>query len=76
VRLYFRPGDASDRDRFPLIVETLACLHARSFIIDGEAASYGDDGIASFQRMRDGRCMLRRLRQIFSTPPTKRSNFV
>jgi bifunctional non-homologous end joining protein LigD len=36
VRLYSRPGNDLTY-RFPLIVETLACLGSRSCIIDGEA---------------------------------------
>jgi ATP-dependent DNA ligase len=54
VRLYSRPGNDLT-DRFPLIVEDLARLRAGSCIIDGEAVSCGDDGIASFERMRDWR---------------------
>jgi hypothetical protein len=50
VRLYSRPGNDLT-DRFPLIVEALARLRARSCSIDGEAVSCGDDGIASFERM-------------------------
>jgi bifunctional non-homologous end joining protein LigD len=38
--------------RFPLIVEALARLRSRSCIIDGEAVACGDDGIASFDRIR------------------------
>jgi bifunctional non-homologous end joining protein LigD len=38
--------------RFPLIVEAVARLHARSCIIDGEAVACGNDGIASFDRIR------------------------
>jgi bifunctional non-homologous end joining protein LigD len=54
VRLYSRPGNDLTA-RFPLIVDALARLHARSCVIDGEAVSCGDDGIASFERMRDWR---------------------
>jgi bifunctional non-homologous end joining protein LigD len=54
VRLYSRPGNDLT-DRFPLIVEALARLRARSCIVDGEAVSCDDDGIASFERMRDWR---------------------
>ena len=39
-------------DRFPLIVEGLAKLRSRSCIIDGEAVACGEDGIASFDRIR------------------------
>jgi ATP-dependent DNA ligase len=51
VRLYSRPGNDLTY-RFPLIVEALAKLRSRSCIIDGEAVSCGDDGIASFNRIR------------------------
>jgi ATP-dependent DNA ligase len=54
VRLYSRPGNDL-ADRFPLIVEALARMRARSCILDGEAVSCGDDGVASFERMRDWR---------------------
>jgi bifunctional non-homologous end joining protein LigD len=43
VRLYSRPGNDLT-GRFPLIVEALARLRARSCIIDGEAVACGDDG--------------------------------
>ena len=51
VRLYSRPGHDLTH-RFPLIVQALGQLRARSCIIDGEAVSCGDDGIASFDRIR------------------------
>ena len=51
MRLYSRPGNDLT-DRFPLIVEALAKLRPRSCIIDGEAVACGDDGIASFDRIR------------------------
>jgi ATP-dependent DNA ligase len=51
VRLYSRPGNDLT-DRFPLIVEALAKLRPRSCIIDGEAVACGEDGIASFDRIR------------------------
>src|ERR1700738_1069449 len=51
VRLYSRPGNDLTH-RFPLIVETLARLRARSCILDGEAVACGPDGIASFDRIR------------------------
>jgi bifunctional non-homologous end joining protein LigD len=51
VRLYSRPGNDLT-DRFPLIVEGLAKLRSRSCIIDGEAVACGEDGIASFDRIR------------------------
>jgi bifunctional non-homologous end joining protein LigD len=51
VRLYSRPGNDLTR-RFPLIVETLARLRARSCIIDGEAVACDDNGVASFELVR------------------------
>ena len=51
VRLYSRPGNDFTR-RFPLIVETLARLRARSCIIDGEAVACDDNGVASFNLIR------------------------
>ena len=51
MRLYSRPGNDLTY-RFPLIVEALAKLRSRSCIIDGEAVACGDDGIASFDRIR------------------------
>jgi bifunctional non-homologous end joining protein LigD len=51
VRPYSRPGNDLTH-RFPLIVQALAQLRPRSCIIDGEAVSCGDDGIASFDRIR------------------------
>jgi bifunctional non-homologous end joining protein LigD len=51
VRLYSRPGNDLTR-RFPLIADALARLRARSCILDGEAVSCGDDGIAMFDRIR------------------------
>ena len=51
VKLYSRPGNELT-DRFPLIVEALAKLRSRSCIIDGEAVACGEDGIASFDRIR------------------------
>ena len=51
VKLYSRPGNDLT-ERFPLIVEALAKLRPRSCIIDGEAVACGDDGIASFDRIR------------------------
>jgi bifunctional non-homologous end joining protein LigD len=50
VRLYSRSGNDLAQ-RFPLIAETVARLPARSCIIDGEAVSCGDDGIAVFERI-------------------------
>jgi ATP-dependent DNA ligase len=54
VKLYSRSGNDLTY-RFPLIVEALATLHSRSCIIDGEAVACGDDGIASFDRIRHQR---------------------
>ena len=54
VKLYSRSGNDLTY-RFPLIVEALATLHSRSCIIDGEAVACGDDGIASFDRIRHHR---------------------
>jgi ATP-dependent DNA ligase len=51
VRLYSRPGNDLTY-RFPLIVEALAGLRPQSCIIDGEAVACGEDGIASFNRIR------------------------
>jgi bifunctional non-homologous end joining protein LigD len=54
VRLYSRPGNDLTH-RFPLIVETLARLRARSCIIDGEAVACDDSGVASFELVRHQR---------------------
>jgi ATP-dependent DNA ligase len=51
VKLYSRPGNDLTY-RFPLIVEAVAKLCSQSCIIDGEAVVCGDDGIASFDRIR------------------------
>jgi ATP-dependent DNA ligase len=51
VRLYSRPGNDLTW-RFPLIVEALARLRARSCIIDGEAVACREDGLSSFDRIR------------------------
>ena len=51
VKLYSRPGNDLT-DRFPLIVEALARLRSRSCIIDGEAVSCDESGIAQFNRIR------------------------
>ena len=51
VRLYSRPGNDLT-DRFPLIAGALARLRPRSCIVDGEAVACGEDGIASFDRIR------------------------
>jgi len=54
VRLFSRPGNDLT-GRFPLIVETLARLRARSCIIDGEAVACDDNGVASFDLVRHQR---------------------
>ena len=54
VRLFSRPGNDLTH-RFPLIVETLARLRARSCIIDGEAVACDDNGVASFELIRHQR---------------------
>jgi bifunctional non-homologous end joining protein LigD len=54
ITLYSRSGNDLT-ERFPLIVEGLARLPSRSCIIDGEAVACGDDGIASFDPIRDRR---------------------
>jgi len=51
VKLYSRPGNDLTY-RFPLIVEALAKLRSQACIIDGEAVSCGEDGIADFDRIR------------------------
>jgi bifunctional non-homologous end joining protein LigD len=51
VKLYSRPGNDLTH-RFPLIVEALASLRSRSCMIDGEAVACGEDGVASFDRIR------------------------
>ena len=49
VRLYSRPGNDFTR-RFPLIVEALVRLRARSCIVDREVVACGDDGGLRAQR--------------------------
>jgi bifunctional non-homologous end joining protein LigD len=51
VKLYSRPGNDLTH-RFPLIVEALVRLRSGSCIIDGEAVACGEDGVASFDRIR------------------------
>ena len=51
VKLYSRPGNDLTR-RFPLIVEAIDALRARSCIVDGEAVACGRDGIADFELIR------------------------
>jgi bifunctional non-homologous end joining protein LigD len=51
VRLYSRPGNDLTY-RFPRIVETMARLHPRSCIIDGEAVACDDNGMTNFDRVR------------------------
>jgi bifunctional non-homologous end joining protein LigD len=54
VRLYSRPGNDLTH-RFPLIVETLGRLRARSCILDGEAVACDHSGVASFELVRHQR---------------------
>jgi bifunctional non-homologous end joining protein LigD len=54
VRLYSRPGNDLTH-RFPLIAETLARLRSRSCIIDGEAVACDENGVASFDLIRNHR---------------------
>ena len=51
VKIYSRPGNELTH-RFPLLVEALARLRARSCIIDGKAVACGEDSIALFERIR------------------------
>src|SRR5262249_22251068 len=51
VRLFSRPGNDFTH-RFPLIVEMLTGLRARSCIIDGEAVACDHNGVASFNLIR------------------------
>ena len=51
AKLFSRPGNDLTY-RFPLIVEALAKLPLRSCIIDGEAVTCDDHGIANFERIR------------------------
>ena len=51
MRLYSRPGNDLTA-RFPLIVEAIARLRSRSWIIDGEVVVCDDSGIAQFNRIR------------------------
>ena len=54
VRLFTRNG--IDRSaRFPLIVQAVAALRARSCLIDGEAIAYAEDGLASLELLRERR---------------------
>jgi bifunctional non-homologous end joining protein LigD len=54
VRLYSRPGNDLTF-RFPLIAEALTRLRSRSCIIDGEAVACDDNGVASFDLIRNHR---------------------
>ena len=52
IKLYSRrPGNNLTR-RFPLIVDALERLRARTCILDGEAVASGNDGIALFELIR------------------------
>jgi bifunctional non-homologous end joining protein LigD len=53
VKLYCRPGNDLTQ-RFPLIVEAVARLRARSCIVDGEAVACSDDGMAVINLIRYG----------------------
>src|SRR5262249_17586334 len=54
VRLFTRNGiDWSGR--FPLIVQAVGALWARSCLMDGEAIAFEDDGLASFELLRGRR---------------------
>jgi bifunctional non-homologous end joining protein LigD len=54
VRLFTRNGiDWSGR--FPLIVQAVGALKARSCLIDGEGIAFEDDGLASFELLRGRR---------------------
>jgi ATP-dependent DNA ligase len=54
VRLFTRNGiDWSGR--FPLIVQAVGALRARSCLIDGEAIAHDGDGLASFELLRGRR---------------------
>ena len=71
MRLYSRPGNDFTH-RFPLIVETLVGLRARSYIIDGEAVACDDNGVASFELVRHDR-VCQELRRGFSVSTTSQS---
>jgi len=51
IKLYSRPGNDLTY-RFPLIVEALAKLRARSCVIDGEAVACDRTGVSSFDLIR------------------------
>src|SRR5262245_9347071 len=51
IRLLTRRGIDWSR-RFPLIFVSAAAIEARSYLIDGEAVSCNDDGVAVFQNLR------------------------
>jgi bifunctional non-homologous end joining protein LigD len=51
IRLFTRRGH-DWTDRFPAIVNAARQLKPKSFLIDGEAVSLGDDGIPVFRRLR------------------------
>ena len=54
VRLYSRPGNDFTQ-RFPPIARALTHLRCRSCIIDGEAVICDDNGVASFDLIRNHR---------------------
>ena len=51
VRLLTRNGH-DWAERYPLIVEAVKALKARSCLIDGEAVACDDNGLAVFERLR------------------------
>jgi bifunctional non-homologous end joining protein LigD len=53
VRLLSRNG-FDFADRFPLIVETIAALPAKSFVVDGEAVAVDINGLSVFDWIRYG----------------------
>ena len=51
VRLFTRRGNGWS-GRFPLILEAMNALRAKSCLIDGEAVCCDEDGVPVFERMR------------------------
>jgi bifunctional non-homologous end joining protein LigD len=51
VRCFTRNGH-DWADRFPAIVDAALRIKAASFVIDGEAAITGDDGMSDFRALR------------------------
>jgi len=54
VRLFTRNGN-DWTERFPLIVEALKALKATTCLIDGEAVTCNEDGLAEFEGLRSRR---------------------